>query len=434
MVNLTTRPISGSNFTIFDNSDGDFGIQYKVGEGSPVEKVTVEIAADPLSKIVQEVINNSKPNANISKAIIKSILSRIGNAYPSLYNLTKNSTILNRLLHKNVIFVDGFNNATIVYADGTTQDVDKEAYAAYIPGDVTLKIGDKSIKVEQGQIVVGTKFMELLDGNVADISDALHHLLHENVHGFIADNDKANPELNARYKKELNDLWDEFTRKHPASPHAKREGYNDLEEFIVESLTNADLMKELNDTIADEPLSNPKQPKSLLGKLFDKLLSWLADVLKGPNGEKFELNKDSLFAKEYAIFEETIMTTTKEQVENKVKAKRVTKPEPKPADAQYVEGTLNFEQDEPVEIPTDDGVVGFEPKVPTDSSQIPSTGEVTIGTDNRTKAPRRRRNVKSSTVPMTFPSLRGGIDNVSADTYFDIQEKINNGVLSIKCS
>lgn len=434
MVNLTTRPISGSNFTIFDNSEGDFGIQYKVAENSPVEKVTVEITADPLSKIVQEVINNSKSNANISKAIITVILSRIGNAYPSLYNLTKNSTILNRLLHKNVIFVDGFNNATIVYADDTTQDVGNEAYAAYMPSDVTLKIGDKSVKVKQGQIVVGNKFMELLDGNVASISDALHHLLHENVHGFIADNDKANPELNARYKKELNDLWDEFTRKHPTSPHSKNNPNMDLEEFIVESLTNADLMKELNDTIADEPLSNPKKPKSLLGKIFDKLLSWLADVLKGPNGEKFELNKDSLFAKEYAIFEETIMTTPKEQVENKVKAKRVTKPKSKPAQAQPVEGTLDFEQDEPVEIPVDDGVVGFEIKLPTDSSQIPSTGDVTIGTDNRTKAPKRRKNVKSSTIPMTFPSLRGGIDNVSSDTYFDIQEKINNGVLSIKCS
>ena len=128
------------------------------------------------------------------------------------------------------------------------------------------------------------------------------------------------------------------------------------------------------------------------------------------------------------------MTTPKEQVENKVKAKRVTKPESKPAQEQYVEGTLDFEQDEPVEIPVDDGVVGFEVKLPKDSSQIPSTGDVTIGTDNRTKAPKRRKNVKSSTIPMTFPSLRGGIDNVSADTYFDIQEKINNGVLSIKCS
>ena len=36
--------------------------------------------------------------------------------------------------------------------------------------------------------------------------------------------------------------------------------------------------------------------------------------------------------------------------------------------------------------------------------------------------------------PMTFPTLRGALDNLDGDTYFDIREKINNGVISIKCN
>ncbi len=441
IVNLTTKPVSGSNFTIFDNSDGDFGIQYTVGENSPVEKVTVEPIVEPLSKIVNDLINNSRPNTNISKAIIKAILSRIGNANPSLYNLTKNSTILNKLLHKNVIFVENFNGATIVYSDNSTDTISDNStdtisdkvYAAYIPSDATLKIGDKEIKVAKGQIVVGSKFMNLLDGNVTEIDDALHHLLHENVHAFIDDNDKANPELNARYKKDLTELWEEYSRKHPTSSHAMSNPDMDLEEFIIESLTNVDLMRELNETAADVPLNNPKSPKTLLGKLFDKLINWLADVLKGPNGEKFEVNKDNLLAKEYAIFEETIMNTPQELVEKKVRARRATKPHTKVEGPKVVQGELHFAEDEVEEVPVDDGVVGFEVKVRNNHTQIPSTGELVID-NTEDEVPEMPKGIKASTIPMVVPTLRGGLDNVNGDTYFDINEKINNGVLSIKCN
>ena len=434
MVNLTTEPVSGSNFTVFDNSDGDFGIQYTVGENSHVEKVIVEPIAEPLSKIVNDIINNSRHNTNISKSIIKAILTRIGNANPSLYNLTKNSTILNQLLHKNVIFVENFNGATIVYSDNSSDTISDKVYAAYIPSDATLKIGDKEVKLAKGQIVVSDKFMKLLDGNVTEIDDALHHLLHENVHAFIDDNDKANPQLNARYKKELTELWEEYSRKHPTSPHAKSNPDMDLEEFIVESLTNVDLIRELNETAADVPLNNPKRPKTLLGKLFDKLISWLADVLKGPNGEEFKINRDNLLAKEYAIFEETIMTSPQAQIENKVKAKRVTKPRTRGRNAQPVEGELVFTEDEPAEVPIDDGVVGFEIKINNNPAQIPSTGEVVIDNTEEDEVPEMPKGIKNSTIPMVVPTLRGGLDNLNGDTYFDINEKINNGVLSIKCN
>ena len=77
------------------------------------------------------------------------------------------------MLPKNVIFVENFNGATYVLPNGDTQTIPDEAYAAYIPTDSELRIGDKTIKLEEGQIVVGDKFMQLLDGNTGDIIDAL---------------------------------------------------------------------------------------------------------------------------------------------------------------------------------------------------------------------------------------------------------------------
>lgn len=436
MVNLTTRPIGGSNFSIFDNSDGDYGITYRINRGttsSPVEKVIVAPVVDKLSKVVKDILTNKNKNKqNDSKAVIKAILDRIADANSSLYNLTKNSKIINMLLHKNVIFVENFNGATYVMPDGGSVVIPDDAYAAYVPDNAELKVGDKTIKLEKGQIVVGDRFMNLLDGNTGDMIDALHHILHENIHGFIADNDSANPELNERYKKELDALWDEYTRKHPTSPHAKTAEYNDLEEFLVESLTNIDLIRELNDTTADEPLTNPKRPKSLLGKLFDKLINWLADIL----GSNFKLNKDSLFAKEYAIFEETLTNTP--QQEQKKEIKKVKQPKKQDAGTStpaVTEGTLEFKEDEPGEetLSTPE-VADF--KLDTDGATTRNTTSNTeVQQDNRRTAPKRRsRGPKASTISSTFPTLRGALDNLDGDTYFDVQEKINNGVISIKCN
>ena len=436
MVNLTTRPIGGSNFSIFDNSDGDYGITYRINRSttsSPIEKVTVAPVVDKLSKVVKDILTSKNKNKqNDSKAVINAILNRIADANSSLYNLTKNSKIVNMLLHKNVIFVENLNGATYVMSNGDEVVIPDDAYAAYVPDNAELKVGDKTIKLEKGQIVVGDKFINLLDGNTGDMIDALHHILHENIHGFIADNDSANPELNERYKKELDALWDEYTRKHPTSPHAKTAEYNDLEEFLVESLTNIDLIRELNDTTADEPLNNPKKPKSLLGKLFDKLINWLADVL----GTNFKVNKDSLFAKEYAIFEETLTNTPQQEQKKEIKKVRQPKKQDSGTSTTTVtEGTLEFKEDElGEETVSTPEIVDFKLDT-TGATTRNTTSNTEVQQDNRRTAPKRRsRGPKASTISSTFPTLRGALDNLDGDTYFDVQEKINNGVISIKCN
>ena len=400
MVNLTTKPIGGSNFSIFDNSDGDYGITYRINRGttsSPVEKVIVAPVVDKLSKVVKDILTSKNKNKqNDSKAVINAILDRIADENSSLYNLTKNSKIVSMLLHKNVIFVENLNGATYIMSNGDSVVIPDDAYAAYVPDNAELKVGDKTIKLEKGQIVVGDRFMNLLDGNTGDMIDALHHILHENIHGFIADNDSANPELNERYKKELDALWDEYTRKYPTSVFSKNNPVLDLEEFLVESLTNIDLIRELNNTTADEPLNNPKRPKSLLGKLFDKLINWLADIL----GSNFKLNKDSLFAKEYAIFEETLTNTP--QQEQKKEIKKVRQPKKQDAGTStptVIEGTLEFKEDEPgEETASTPEIADF--KLDTNGATTRNTTSNTeVQQDNRRTAPKRRsRGPKASVI------------------------------------
>ena len=35
---------------------------------------------------------------------------------------------------------------------------------------------------------------------------------------------------------------------------------------------------------------------------------------------------------------------------------------------------------------------------------------------------------------MKFPTLRGALDNINSDNYFDVVDKINKGIISIKCN
>lgn len=437
LVNVTTRPIDDSNFSIFNNMDGDFGITYAVKPIAPtiVKKVTPPPTPIKLSKVVKDLLDNKKnTNRNDSKAIIKAILNRIADSNSSLYQLTKDNVLIRQLLHKNIIFVENFNGAT--YKQGNeTVTVPNDAYAAYIPSDTEFTINDKKVNVKEGDIVVGDRFMELLDGNSGDIIDALHHILHENVHALIEDNRKNNKDLYEKHRKELEELWDEYSKAKPDSDFSRQNIGDDLEEFIVESLTNIDLIKELNNIKAKNPLNNERKPKSLLGKILDKIINWLADIL----GNDFKINKDSLFSKEYAIFEETIINNKKDNTKNKKKKENNKKDKQKP---EYIEGVLEFPSyDEDIQNNEENNNEIANNNVESDDIDSfianikPSTEtkKVSIKQDNRTEAPSRPKK-RFSRIGMRFPTLRGALDNINSDNYFDVVDKINKGIISIKCN
>ena len=440
LVNVTTRPIDDSNFSIFNNMDGDFGITYAVKPITPtiVKEVTPPPTPIKLSKVVKDLLDNKKnANRNDSKAVIKAILNRIADSNSSLYQLTKDNALIRQLLHKNIIFVENFNGAT--YKQGNeTVTVPNDAYAAYIPSDTEFTINDKKVNVKEGDIVVGDRFMELLDGNSGDIIDALHHILHENVHALIEDNRKNNKDLYEKHRKELEELWDEYSEANPNSDFSRQNIGDDLEEFIVESLTNIDLIKELNSIKAKNPLNNERKPKSLLGKILDKIINWLADIL----GNDFKINKDSLFSKEYAIFEEVIINNKKDNTKNKKKKENNKKDKKIKQKQEYVEGVLDFTPYDD-EIKNDEGNNNEGIDNNAESGDIDSfianikpsveTKKVSIKKDTRTEAPKRPK-TPFSRIGMKFPTLRGTLDNINSDNYFDVVDKINKGIISIKCN
>ena len=440
LVNVTTRPIDDSNFSIFNDMNGDFGITYAVKPVTPtiVKEVTPPPTPIKLSKVVKDLLDNKKnANRNDSKAIIKAILNRIADSNSSLYQLTKDNALIRQLLHKNIIFVENFNGAT--YKQGNdTVTVPNDAYAAYIPSDTEFTINDKKVNVKEGDIVVGDRFMELLDGNSGDIIDALHHILHENVHALIEDNRKNNKDLYEKHRKELEELWDEYSEANPNSDFSRQNIGDDLEEFIVESLTNIDLIKELNSIKAKNPLNNERKPKSLLGKILDKIINWLADIL----GNDFKINKDSLFSKEYAIFEEAIINNKKDNTKNKKKKENNKKDKKVKQKQEYVEGVLDFAPYEDEvnnnEENNNEGTANNAESDDIDSfianiKPSTETKKVSIKQDNRTEAPSRPKK-RFSRIGMKFPTLRGALDNINSDNYFDVVDKINKGIISIKCN
>lgn len=445
LVNVTTRPIDDSNFSIFNDMNGDFGITYAVKSVTPT--IVKEVIPPPtpikLSKVVKDLLDNKKKaNRNDSKAIIKAILNRIVDSNSSLYQLTKDNLLIKQLLHKNVIFVENFNGA--IYKQGNdTVTVPNDAYAAYIPSDTEFIINDKKINVKEGYIVIGDKFMELLDGNFGDIIDALHHILHENVHALIEDNRKNNKDLYEKHRKELEELWDEYSEINPNSDFSRQNMEDDLEEFIVESLTNIDLIKELNSIKAKNPLNNERKPKSLLGKILDKIINWLADIL----GNDFKINKDSLFSKEYAIFEETIINNKKDNNKTKNKKENNKKDKKVKQKQEYAESFLDFvpyedeiqnkeenNNEENNNKEADDNVGSSD--IDSFIANIKPSVEVekfSIKQDTRTEAPARPKK-RFSKIGMKFPTLRGALDNINSDNYFDVVDKINKGIISIKCN
>ena len=150
-------------------------------------------------------------------------------------------------------------------------------------------------KTKGGKVVIGQIFLDMINSKKpGEKGRAIRTLMHENLHGYIEDmaNDKRHPNAVANLRNRMQDIYDDFAtainqditdlkagnideikqRRHiqdkatlekisewlnnvntfTAESYATRENPQDaLEEFIVESLTNVDLMNYLNQVDAD---------------------------------------------------------------------------------------------------------------------------------------------------------------------------------------
>ena len=332
LVNLSTTHYGDTNFEFRDNNKGQLGITYTLDNNpvsSPVEGIDTTPQAKPapveetLRAKVESIFDKAsktKRKQNVSRHLLTAIVEKRGETsslYKIIYPTSRSKTpriptILNSLLHSNVKEIKDFNGASITYKDSSTTIVPDNASAMYVPEDCAITTANGTIQLHKGDIVVGDIFINWLDGNNTELYDAIRSLIHENLHASMDEKKVDSPYNNEYLIRGLEEIYNELKAAKPNSRFVTKDLSNlskskkqyELEEFLVESLTNFELIKELNEVSAENVIL-PTKKKSLLSKLLDRILNWLSDFL----GKNFNVNKDSLLAKEFEIFESVINET-----------------------------------------------------------------------------------------------------------------------------
>lgn len=246
-------------------------------------------------------------------------------------NSIKNDSSLRKLLAKNIIFDEEFMSKEHPQANAVWS------------------------KTKGGKVVVGQKFLDMIDSKKpGEKGRAIRTLMHENLHGYIEDmaNDKFHPNAVANLRNRMQDIYDDFAtainqdindlkagniddikqRRHiqnkatlekisdwlnnvntfTAESYATRENPQDaLEEFIVESLTNVDLMNYLNQVDADGGVIEGNT-------IWQKILKFIGDLF-GIN-----IRPNSLRAKQMEALGEIFKNNQEAEVKAEEKEEEVT--------------------------------------------------------------------------------------------------------------
>lgn len=211
-------------------------------------------------------------------------------------------------------------------------------------------------KTKGGKVVIGQIFLDMINSKKpGEKGRAIRTLMHENLHGYIEDmaNDKRHPNAVANLRNRMQDIYDDFAtainqdindlkagnideikqRRHiqdkatlekisewlnnvntfTAESYATRENPQDaLEEFIVESLTNVDLMNYLNQVDADGGVVKGNT-------IWQKILKFIGDL--------FDINirPNSLRAKQMEALGEIFKNNQESEVKAEEK-EEVTQP------------------------------------------------------------------------------------------------------------
>ena len=419
LVNLSTTHYGNTNFEFLDNNKGQLGITYTLDNNpisSPVEGIDITPPAEPapvtesLKLKVENIFDKAskaKRKPNVSKELLISIIDKLGSdhsLYKMVYGDRKTNKkanipkILNTLLHSSVRHIANINGASIHYKSGEPQIIPDTASAMYVPADCKLITSDGTFDLKAGEIIVGDIFMNWLDGSNLELYDAVRAIIHENLHASMDEKKVDSPYNNDYLLTGLEEIYNELKFAKPDSVFVKQnlsklsksQKQYVLEDFLIDSLTNFELIKELNDVSA-ENVTLPTKKKSLLAKLLDKVLNWLNEFL----GKDFNVNKDSLLAKEYEIFESAIDTTPTE---------------------------------DETAIPSTDSSTLDVTNPPSDDEVIPDNNAL----DNYSYEDVQKLNT-FSTIAVTAPSIKSLMANLDSETYADIQEKLNNGLISVIC-
>ena len=267
------------------------------------------------------------------------------------------------LLPKNIIFdphyneLNGYQNVNAESNVGTTN---------IVRGNTTLK---------PGTVIVGEKFMKLLDTENGRkravkllVHERLHQILHNGRYDYYVDNDgvEHDKQLDKNWIKQnrqvdkIREVYEDFRNaiaKEPANSHIREflfEKYYDkdgkptersLEEFLVESLTNSNLIDRLNKIKVDVPDTKTKE------SLFSKILRKLGEIFG------WNIKEGSLYEKEVKaladVLKEEKEIPRKEDVRgNSDKTMTVDNNQPPKASKKIPESKLESQKGKPAENKT----------------------------------------------------------------------------------
>lgn len=198
------------------------------------------------------------------------------------------------LFPKVVIFSDKFNN--IADANAVTNITDE-----YIEQD--------GLRIPPHVTVIGTKFLSYLD-NAEDRPRAIRILMHEQLHQIL------HRDGNEKYIGSIKEIYDDFENAIKGTKDydtLKKFLFTDekddvkLEEFLVESLTNKQLVDALNNIKVADTIDKSKKTS-----LFEKILRAISNIFG------WDIKEGSLRAKEIEAFSKALSEIEKPKEETKV--------------------------------------------------------------------------------------------------------------------
>ena len=328
-------------------------LEFRVEPKRPVEENSDSVSyKDKATKIITD--NGTNKDVNTGEELAKALLGEDKVTRTDSKGVKKSKFKIGNvsLLPKNIIFDPKFNDIK----GYTTTNAESNV------GKTDMVRADSTVK--PGEVIVGPKFMSLLDSERGRnravrilIHERLHNLIHNKKYDYLDENGKLQNKIVDRIKEVYNDFRnaisdekaDAHIREFEFASYFDKDGNpteRSMEEFLVESMTNMELIDRLNNIKVDVPKTNTKET------LFSKILRLLGDIF-GWDIKEGSLREKEVKALADILKEEPIEKEKTEKIKNK--KPRDTKNDklptidnaqlPKAMQKSYKEGNLFSDED-----------------------------------------------------------------------------------------
>lgn len=319
-IRVNTRSIDGkTNYSMIGSRGqrANANLEFRVEPKRPVEENSDSVSyKDKATKIITD--SGTNKDINTGEELAKALLGEDKVTRTDSKGVKKSKFKIGNasLLPKNIIFDPKFNDIK----GYTTTNAESNV------GKTDMVRADSTVK--PGEVIVGTKFMSLLDSERGRnravrilIHERLHNLIHNKKYDYLDENGKLQNKIVDRIKEVYNDFRnaisdekaDAHIREFEFASYFDKDGNpteRSMEEFLVESMTNMELIDRLNNIKVDVPKTNTKET------LFSKILRLLGDIF-GWDIKEGSLREKEVKALADILKEEPIEKEKTEKVKNK---------------------------------------------------------------------------------------------------------------------